>query len=149
MKISRLNLIAFVFALSLLPATYRPVSAQAIPNPVLSITSTESFEQNGKRYVKYHFAVSNRAAFPAEMFAAAPDLPPCGQNTRASRTWADLYDHRGKRLNGFCALSKPAELGDVWFVLEEGVIPPSWVYLELTDRKTNTKYKSNEAETSQ
>jgi len=26
-------------------------------------------------------------------------------------------------------------------------VPPSWVYIEMTDRKTNTKYKSNLAET--
>ncbi|MDQ1557256.1 MAG: hypothetical protein QOD32_316, partial [Pyrinomonadaceae bacterium] len=26
---------------------------------------------------------------------------------------------------------------------------PSWVYIELTDRKTNTKYKSSLAETTQ
>jgi len=27
------------------------------------------------------------------------------------------------------------------------VVPPSWVYIELNDRQTNTKYKSNLAET--
>jgi hypothetical protein len=26
-------------------------------------------------------------------------------------------------------------------------VPPSWVYIEMKDRKTNTKYKSNLAET--
>jgi hypothetical protein len=31
--------------------------------------------------------------------------------------------------------------------LEEGVIPPSYVYIELNDRQTNTKYKSNLADT--
>ncbi len=30
------------------------------------------------------------ATIPADMFAQAPDLPPCGSNTKASRTWVDL-----------------------------------------------------------
>ena len=36
----------------------------------------------------------------------------------------------------------------IWFALEKDVIPPSWVYIELSDRKTGTKYRSNLAETS-
>src|SRR3954464_6594317 len=42
---------------------------------------------------------------------------------------------------------KPEDLGLLWFALEEGVIPPSYVYIELNDRQTNTKYKSNLADT--
>jgi hypothetical protein len=81
------------------------------------------------------------------MFAAAPALPPCGKNTKSSRTWVDIYDQGGKRLYGFCALSKPEDLGSIWFALEVGVVPPSYVYIEMTDRQTNTKYKSNLADT--
>ena len=147
MKILRLNLIAFLLALPVLLAMSIPAFAQRIPNPMLALTTTETYEKDGK-FVKYHFAVTNRDDFPAEMFAAAPELPPCGKNTRSSRTWIDFYAQDGKRLYGFCAFSKPADLGDVWFSLAEDVIPPSWVYIELTDRKTNTKFKSNLAETS-
>jgi hypothetical protein len=67
-------------------------------------------------------------------------------NTRAARTWVDLYDQTGKRLNGFCALGSNQDLGKVWFALEEGKIPPSYIYIELNDRQTQTKYKSNLAE---
>ena len=81
------------------------------------------------------------------MFAAAPNLPPCGLNTNSSRTWVDFFDSTGKRLYGFCALSKPADLGKIWFSYEDGTIPPSYVYIELNDRQTNTKYKSNLADT--
>jgi hypothetical protein len=123
-------------------------SAQPLPNPILYLARTEPYEQSGKKFVKYHFGVDNYEAFPTQMFAAAPELPPCGHNTKSSRTWVDIYAQSGKRLYGFCAFTKSAELGDVWFVLEEGVMPPSWVYIELTDRKTNNKYKSNLAETS-
>jgi hypothetical protein len=93
------------------------------------------------------YGVLNYDAYPNEMFAAAPDLPPCGTNTKSSRTWVDIYDQSGKRLYGFCALAKPADLNKIWFALEEHIVPPSWIYIELNDRKTNTKYKSNLADT--
>jgi len=81
------------------------------------------------------------------MFAPAPTLPPCGANTKSSRTWVDIFDQRGKRLNGFCALGSSEHLNSIWFALPEGELPPSWIYIELNDRQTATKYKSNLAET--
>ena len=80
-------------------------------------------------------------------FAASPNLPPCGTNTKAARTWVDIYDQNGKRLQGFCALGKPSDLSKIWFALDRDEVPPSWVYIEMSDRQTSTKYKSNLAET--
>lgn len=117
------------------------------PKPVLYLMTQEPFTTGGKNWIRYRYDVLNKADYPAEMFAAAPGLPPCGSNTNSSRTWVDFYDSTGKRLYGFCALGKPADLGKIWFALEEGVIPPSYVYIELNDRQTNTKYKSNLADT--
>jgi len=125
-----------------------PSPTPVIPNPVLYLTGTEAYSRGGKNWLRYSYDVLNKAEYPAELFAAAPALPPCGANTKSSRTWVDFYDQRGKRLYGFCALGKPADLNGIWFEIEEGVIPPSWVYIEMTDRQTNTKYKSNLAETS-
>ena len=135
--------------LAVLLATQTIVSAPALPNPVLYFLGTEPSKTGGKQLVRYNYDVLNKAEYPVELFAAAPKLPPCGANTKASRTWVDFYDQGGKRLNGFCALSKPSELGSIWFALEEGVIPPSYVYIEMTDRQTNTRYKSNLADTTQ
>ncbi len=126
----------------------RAASAPTLPNPILYLTGTEVFQLSGKTFIRYEYDVFNKDQYPADMFAAAPNLPPCGQNIKASRTWVDLFDERGKRLYGFCALSKPGELNKLYFALEHGVIPPSWIYIEMTDRQTNTKYKSNLAETS-
>ena len=124
-------------------------SAPILPNPVLYLTGTEPYQTGGKQFVRYKYDVLNKADYPAELFAAAPALPPCGLNTKSSRTWVDFYDSRGKRLYGFCALGKPADLASIWFALEVGVVPPSYVYIEMTDRQTNTKYKSNLADTTQ
>lgn len=121
--------------------------ASPIPNPMLIFIGQEPYQASGKSYIRYRYAVFNQEAFPNTLFTASPNLPPCGQNTRASRTWVDFYDHTGKRLNGFCALGSNGDLGKIWFALEEGVIPPSWVYIELNDRQTQTKYKSGLADT--
>jgi hypothetical protein len=124
-------------------ATPTPV----LPNPMLYLTGTEIYTANGKDWIRYQYDVLNKADYPTELFAAAPALPPCGLNTKASRTWVDFFDQQGRRLYGFCALGKPADLGKIWFALEDGVVPPSWVYIELNDRQTSTKYKSNLADT--
>jgi hypothetical protein len=141
-------LLACLALLCLAGHTASTASARRVlPNPVLYLSKLEYFQSSGKNYVRYLFGVDNSAAYPADMFAAAPGLPPCGQNTKASRTWVDIYDQQGKRLYGFCALSKPADLNGIWFALEETVVPPSYVYIELNDRATNTKYKSNLSDT--
>ena len=134
--------------ITLLLAAQSVVSAPPIPNPVIYFMGTEAYQQSGKTFIRYRYDVFNKDQFPAEMFAAAPALPPCGANTKSSRTWVDLYDQQGKRLYGFCALKSPAELNQLYFALEEGVVPPSWIYIELNDRQTNTKYKSNLADSS-
>lgn len=118
-----------------------------IPNPILYFIGQEGFSRDGKSFVRYRYDVFNSGSFPDSLFAAAPTLPPCGTNTKASRTWVDIFDQRGTRLNGFCAFGKSSHLGSIWFALEEELVPPSWIYIELTDRQTNTKYKSNLAET--
>lgn len=118
-----------------------------LPNPVLVFVGTEFYQASGKTFARYRYEVHNRDAYPDSLFAAAPALEPCGSNTNAARTWVDFYDMRGKRLYGFCALKSHSDLGGIWFGLESDVVPPSWVYIEMTDRQTGTKYKSNLADT--
>jgi len=146
-RIVLLTILALAVTLITPEGRQTTVAALAFPNPVLFFIGPEYITMDGKKMVRYRFNVANQDQYPAELFAASPTLPPCGTNTNASRTWVDFYDQRGKRLRGFCALSKPADLNSIWFALAEEELPASWVYIELTDRKTNTKYKSNLAET--
>lgn len=120
-----------------------------LPNPSPIFTGPEFYETGGKQWTRYSYSVENSSVYPNELFVASPELPPCGSNTKASRTWVDIYDSSGKRLNGFCALGSPNALGSLWFALERDVVPPSYIYIELNDRKTGTKYKSILSETTQ
>jgi hypothetical protein len=117
------------------------------PKPILYLIASEPFSAGGKNYIRLYYDVFNKADYPAEMFAAAPGLPPCGLNHNSSRTWVDFFDQGGHRIYGFCALSKPEDLGKIWIAYEESAIPPSYVYIELNDRQANIKYKSNLADT--
>jgi len=132
-------------AVSVTPA--QEIQARPLPNPVLIFMGAEPFDTGGKAFVRYHYAVFNAADYPNTLFAAAPALPPCGANTKAARTWVDIFDQRGKRLYGFCALGSNGDLDKLWFALPADEIPPSWIYIEMNDRQTGNKYKSNLAET--
>jgi hypothetical protein len=146
-KSRKQSLLLFPVLLLVVFTTRGVALAPPLPNPVLYMTGFEVYQAGGKQFIRYQYDVFNKAEYPDALFAAAPALPPCGKNTKASRTWVDFYDQRGKRLYGFCALGKASDLGKIWFALEEGVVPPSYVYIEMTDRQTNTKYKSNLADT--
>lgn len=123
-------------------------SQTALPAPILYMTGSEVYQAGGRTWVRHRYDVLNKDSYPAAMFAAAPNLPPCGANTNSSRTWIDFFDARtNRRLYGFCALSNPQNLGSLWFATEEGAIPPSYVYIVMTDRQTSTQYRSNPADT--
>src|SRR5258707_15873803 len=111
--------------LGVMLSTQPAASAPPLPNPVLYLIGTQAYQAGGKQFIRYEDDVLNKDSYPAEMFAAAPALPPCGANTKASRTWVDIFDQRGKRLYGFCDLSKPNELSKIWFALEPRVGPTS------------------------
>jgi hypothetical protein len=144
----RRNLFLILVSLSVvLPVQSSTMAPNALPNPVLIFLGQEYLQIGGEEFVRYNFDVFNKDEYPAALFAAAPALPPCGKNAKAARTWLEIYDQSGKRLNGFCALGKPGDMAHIWFALHQNELPPSWVYIELNDRQTNTKYKSNLAET--
>lgn len=122
----------------------RDTFKRAVLTPKLVFQGTEPYTANGKSWIRYKLAIVNPEIFSADQFAPAPDLPPCGLNTNASRTWVDIYNtSTNQRIYGFCALSSPQDLGSLWFGVEKGVSPPPQVHVILTDRRTNTVYRSN------
>ena len=124
------------------------VAQQTFPNPVLYLMFTEPYTTPSGNFIRYRYDVLNRSVYPGALFTPAPSLPPCGTNTNSARAWVDFFDARtNTRLYGFCALSSPDDLGQIWFSTPEGQIPPSYIYIEIIDRQTNTRYRSNLADT--
>jgi hypothetical protein len=137
--------LAWLTPASALQAQTPPAS---LPNPILYLTGIEYYTTGAGPFVRYRYDVFNKDQYPAAMFAAAPSLPPCGSNTNSARTWVDFFGARtNARLQGFCALGSPSSLNGIWFAVPEGAVPPSYVYIELIDRQTGTRYRSNLAET--
>lgn len=118
------------------------VSAQErLPRPKLVFTEKKDYESNGKKMTLYRLDVENKTDYPSEMFEAAPDLPLCGRNKNATRSWVDIFGERGNRIYGFCALKSPEELGTLAFNLPRGTRIGK-VYIIIHDRQTNRKLKS-------
>lgn len=114
----------------------------ALPTPVVEITGWETFEAKGATYVRYRLRVSNWQAYGDDLFVAAPDLPPCGQNTNASRTWVDIFNSSNQRIYGFCALGRASDLENLWVAVRLDT-PVQGFYIELVDRRANLSARSN------
>ena len=119
-------------------------SSTRFPNPQLGLTGRE--EDNGT--TRCRLSVLNWAEFSNEFFAISPDLPPCGLNTSASRTWVDVQDaDTGTRLYGFCALGSAKQLAELWFTVPAGAPAPANVRVKLTDRSAQIERVSNAVST--
>ncbi len=128
------NMLTLVVLSLLLLVVANVGQAQAqgvLPNPVLYMTGQEYYQAGGRSFVRYRYAVLNHDAYPNTLFAPSPNLPPCGANTRSARTWVDIFDQRGKRLYGFCALRSHNDLNSIWFAIPPDEVPPSWIYIEM------------------
>jgi hypothetical protein len=127
-----------------------PATAAAMayfPNPELRFTGREIYQANGRTFARYRYDVVNKNEMPAELFAPAPDLPPCGRNANSARTWVDVYTRAGIRLYGFCALGNTNQLGQIWFALPADAAPPAQIFIVMTDRRLGRTYQSNLAPT--
>lgn len=122
--------------LLLLAGASIPIPAQDLPKPVLAFRGTD---HNGSGYTQYKFEISNYSEYPAALFEAAPDLPPCGRNPNASRTWIEIFNDQGSYLYGFCALKEPAELKKLWFAVRTSADPPPSIRVEVNDRRTGKR----------
>ncbi|UCF04570.1 MAG: S8 family serine peptidase [bacterium] len=117
-----------------------------LPAPQLIVDCKEDYLYNGQEMTRYYLDVLNWMAYPDELFTPAPDLPPCGSNTNASRTWAEIFAEDGTRIFGFCAQDNAADLNTMWFAVERGTEPAN-VYIEIWDRRCDITYPSNLAST--
>src|SRR5512138_788632 len=101
------------------------IKAPGLPDPKLAYVGKENYEANGQKWTRYKLSITNRNAYPASLWSPSPNLPPCGANHNASRTWIDIIDSQnGTRLYGFCSIASSANLDDLWFAVKQGEKPP-------------------------
>jgi hypothetical protein len=118
------------------------------PGPVVATLPVPRLAFNGRDQepglTRFRLGVENWQEFSDDFFAAAPDLPPCGANANAARTWVDILNAgSGIRLYGFCALGAARQLTDLWFAVTDGGAVPAEVQVRLTDRRTGVGQLSN------
>jgi hypothetical protein len=116
-----------------------------MPIPQLATNGTEDYSgSDGHPYTRYRLTIANSADYLPELFAEAPNLPPCGLNTSASRMWVFIFRAADSSyIYGFCALPTPSDLAQIWFAVPFGTDPPPGVYVTLTDRLTGQVVRSN------
>ena len=144
MNWKRATTLSLILLLCMTTIESRITAAAALPNPNLVFVGTENYEAGGQQWVRYNLKVINSSTYPNYMFAAAPYLPPCGNNANSSRTWVEVFEFKSnKKLYGFCALGTPQDLDHLWFAVKKGEKPPRYVYIVMTDRRAKKSYKSN------
>ena len=84
----------------------------------------------------YAVEVANRGKFDNDLFVPSPRLPPCGRNASASRTWVNIYDGDGIRLQGWCAINANGELASLKFNIPTANPQPRSLFIEFIDRHT-------------
>lgn len=112
-------------------------------NPILHFTKKENVNIRGTNFTRFHLSIRNWDAFSSDLFRPSPELPPCGRNTRASRTWVDIFNNEGQKLYGYCGFGKNEHLQNFSFARRAGHPLPATCYVVLWDRKTNKKLVSN------
>jgi len=91
----------------------------------------------------YEIEVVNRAEFPNELFVMAPDLPPCGRNTNASRTLITVYNEKGDRIFGNCAVNSNEKLKALMIMVAADAKQPTKVFVDFNDRQENKTVRSD------
>jgi hypothetical protein len=121
-----------------------------LPDPIVQVAQCGNINYYHSSYsYVYELSVANWDEFPDELFEPAPDLPPCGINTNAARTWVDIYSETGAYLYGFCAFEENESLDNLWFAVSQNGQHPDSIYIVLTDRRCNRQYISEMMDVSQ
>jgi hypothetical protein len=125
--------------------TERPAGKTEIPNPVLEWRSVNANAKgsDGKPYIEITVGITNYSQFSDVLFARAPELPPCGDNRNASRTWLLIYNAQSKQqIYSYCAIGKAVDLRSLSFMVAREKLPAE-IDVVLEDRAGKKTYQSN------
>jgi hypothetical protein len=120
----------------------------SLPTPQLAFTGKAAETIRGNKFLRAKLSVTNWEEFSSDFFKPSPDLPPCGRNKNAARTWVHIHNAANDvRLYGYCAISSPSNLQHLSFAVRSSQKLPERVYVCFEDRRTKTVRKSNVVET--
>ena len=115
-----------------------------LPEPALVFLGVTTLPGSDEEYLFYSLQVENWSDYQDELFAERPDLPPCGLNASASRTWLDIFDGLGLRRYGYCAIARSVELQAFGFTVLASDQQPTGAFIELWDRELDVRVRSNQ-----
>jgi hypothetical protein len=130
-------------AIFLLAVSAAVVVGQEMPKPDLRFVRVEDDTVNGRPIRRFTIEITNSSEFSDELFAASPDLPPCGKNGNSSRTWINIYGDGGKRIYGWCGISSNAELSLLKFNVFADTTQPTKFFVDFVDRRKGKIVESN------
>ncbi len=113
-----------------------------LPDPEIAITDIYDSNSAGQFYTTYELEIINRNIYPPEMFVPSPELPPCGANPNASRTWASIYEKFVGNIYTYCAKYSPEDLDTLGVTVNKQNVQPNLLYVKLQDRKCGIEYTS-------
>jgi hypothetical protein len=108
----------------------------------LYLEEVSPFSSGEDNWFTYHLRITNTDIIPEDMFASAPDLPACGLNEEASRTYMHIYDQNDTLLTTYCGIESPDELEAFAFNINAANPQPEMLKIELEDRRCYSLHES-------
>jgi hypothetical protein len=117
-----------------------------VPAPQLAFRgASEVPDPMGTWLVRYRLTVTNRSAYPQDLFDPRRDFAPCGENEPnqiPSRVFVVIQLEGGTTVSDFRCLSGPEDLDSLWFDYPLEYSPPR-VYIDMWDSQRSAVYTSN------
>ena len=122
-----------------------PVAPEpGLVEPILRFLEMAPLPGSDGEYLFYSLQVENWSDYSDELFMERPDLPPCGLNDSASRTWLEIFDGLGVRRYGYCGIARSVELQGFGFSVLATQEQPIAAFIELWDRELGVRVRSNQ-----
>ncbi|MEA2338643.1 MAG: hypothetical protein QOE82_2650 [Thermoanaerobaculia bacterium] len=112
------------------------------PLPIPDLKSAGNYK-GAPGFFDVDVSVWNYAKYDNTLFVASPELPACGLNKKASRTWIEIYADTGVYIYGYCALSQNTQLQKLTFPWKNTTNLPKGFFIRIRDRKCNKVVQSN------
>ncbi len=110
------------------------------------LTDVAPFDADTQRYT---LTIANWYDIPPELFVRSPELPACGLNDRAGRTYIRIFGSEGSSYFSGCGSrgddgTSSEFLKSLTFLVDDGELD-EYIYLELWDRKCDLYLRSTGA----